>query len=69
MSLTISQNRPFSCVINKPRLRKEAKYLRTSLGVFFDTSGRVHFERINPQAKYNYLYKTRNYENQNMFRK
>ncbi len=59
----ITQNRPFRCVIPKSvksGLQQMAKQDGVQRGIFFDTSGRVQCERVNPAAKYNYLFKTLN---------
>ncbi len=55
------QPRLFSVRIStayKQSLIKYAVRQGVHFGVFFDTSGRVHCERVNPRAQYPYLFRT-----------
>jgi hypothetical protein len=57
----IKQRRPFTAIIPdhyKRMLVAQAENKGCHYGIFFDTSGRVRTERINPTAQYNYLFRT-----------
>jgi len=59
---TISQHLPFACVISdeyKAALQKQAEDFEVDYGIFFDTSGMARCERINPTARYKYVWTTR----------
>lgn len=57
----LHQRRPFQVTLTqeyKQSLRDDAARFNTAYGIFFDTSGRVHVERINPTRKYEYIWRT-----------
>lgn len=43
---------------DKAKLHDLADYFGEEYGVFFTTSGACHYERINPNARYEYIWRT-----------
>jgi len=59
----IKQTRPFHAVIPeafKRALCAEAQKSGIHYGVFFDTSGKVRTEQLNPGRQYEYIWQTDN---------
>lgn len=59
--MTLRQRRPFAVTITaalKRKLREDSKRFGVHYGVFFDTSGKAHTERVNPTRQYNYVWQT-----------
>jgi hypothetical protein len=57
----MKQTRRFQTIItnaDKKGMRELAKSQGKHYGVFFDTSGKVRMEQINPTAQYDYLFRT-----------
>lgn len=57
----MKQTRPFQAIITedfKLKLREDSKRFNCHYGVFFDTSGKLRSERINPTARYHYIFRT-----------
>ena len=57
----IKQTKPFSAIIPqafRQSLKDDAEKTGVHRGVFFDTSGKARVERINPNAQYNYVFRT-----------
>lgn len=57
----MKQKRPFQVVLSskfKRGLIEDAKKFGAHYGVFFTTSGQARVERINPNAQYNYIFRT-----------
>lgn len=58
---TMKQKKPFQITLTqqtKDNLKALAKQNGCHYGIMFDTSGKAHTERINPNAQYNYVYRT-----------
>lgn len=59
--MKLKQHRPFQVRIPesyKRGLMEDSKKFGCHYGIFFDTSGKVHTEKINPTAQYEYLFRT-----------
>ncbi len=57
----LKQTAPFKVVIAKKfkdALRTDAERFGKHYGIFFDSSGMVRVEEINPNAQYEYLFRT-----------
>ena len=57
----MKQRRLFQVTItraDKAAMRVLADTHQTAYGVMFDTSGKAHMERINPNAHYSYVWRT-----------
>ncbi len=57
----MKQSKRFSVTItyqDKQALREQARQYGYPYGVFFDTAGKAHIERINPATQYGYVWRT-----------
>ena len=62
MNACLKQPKPFSVVIPetfKENYRAHAKRIGVDYGLFFNSSGRACIERINPNARYSYIWTTK----------
>lgn len=58
---TMKQTRPFRAVLSaqdKRNARELARMRGTAYGWFFDTSGKMRLEPVNPGAQYGYVWRT-----------